>query len=187
MATQQSRIHLDTFENSWYSPGANNFKLVIWYIINAIIFNSYFFPFSKFKVIILKVFGAGVGKGVVIKPRVNIKHPWKLKIADNCWIGEKVWIDNLDDIILANNVCISQGAMLLCGNHNYQKSTFDLFTGKIIIEDGVWIGAKAIVCPGVICKSHSVLTVGSIATTNLEEYSIYQGNPAVRIKKRIIE
>jgi putative colanic acid biosynthesis acetyltransferase WcaF len=74
--------------------------------------------------------------------------------------------------------------MLLCGNHNYKKESFDLMTGKIIIEDGVWIGAKAIVCPGVTCHSHSVLSVGSVATKDLDANSIYQGNPAVKIKSR---
>jgi putative colanic acid biosynthesis acetyltransferase WcaF len=85
------------------------------------------------------------------------------------------------------NVCISQGAMLLTGNHNYKKSTFDLITGEIILEDGVWIGAKSVVCPGVSCHSHAILTVGSIATKNLEAYSIYQGNPAIKIRERSIE
>jgi putative colanic acid biosynthesis acetyltransferase WcaF len=77
--------------------------------------------------------------------------------------------------------------MLLCGNHNIKKSTFDLLLGEITLEEGVWIGAQAVVCPGVTCKSHSVLTVASIATKDLEPYSIYQGNPAQKIRERIIE
>jgi putative colanic acid biosynthesis acetyltransferase WcaF len=56
-----------------------------------------------------------------------------------------------------------------------------------MVKEGVWIGAKAIVCPGVICNSHSVLTIGSVATNNLEKYTIYSGNPASEVKKRIIE
>jgi len=75
---------------------------------------------------------------------------------------------------------------LLCGNHNYKKSTFDLITGKIILEDGAWVGAKCVVCPGVTCKSHSVLTAGSIANKDLEPYGIYRGNPAVWVKERKI-
>ena len=123
-----------------------------------------------------------IGKGVVIKPSVNIKYPWKLIVGDHVWIGENVWIDNLAEVFISDNVCISQGAMLLTGNHNYKLSTFDLIIGTITLEDGVWIGAKSVVCPGVKCASHSVLTVGSIATKNLEPYIIYQGNPAIKIK-----
>lgn len=97
-----------------------------------------------------------------------------------------MWIDNLGIVAIGNHCCLSQGAMLLCGNHDYSKSTFDLMVGDITLEDGVWIGAKSIVCPGIICHSHSVLSVGSVATKNLEAHTIYQGNPAVRVKDRVI-
>jgi putative colanic acid biosynthesis acetyltransferase WcaF len=137
-------------------------------------------------VFLLRVFGAQIGTGVVIKPAVNIKYPWRLKIGNHVWIGEQVWIDNLENITIGDHVCISQGAMLLCGNHNYKRTTFDLLVGKIVLEDGAWIGAQTVVCPGVTCKSHSLLTVGSIATSNLNAYTIYQGNPAVAIKERVI-
>ena len=186
MAEKQPSIQLKAFDNTWYSSGRNKFVVAIWYMVNGIFLNSYLFPFSPFKVAVLRIFGAKVGKSVVIKPKVNIKYPWKLTIGNSSWIGERVWIDNLDDVLIGPNVCISQGAMLLCGNHNYNKTTFDLFTGKIHLEDGVWLGAKAIVCPGIVCKSHAVLAVASVATTNLEAFSIYQGNPAVKIKDRVI-
>jgi putative colanic acid biosynthesis acetyltransferase WcaF len=76
--------------------------------------------------------------------------------------------------------------MLLTGNHNYKEMTFDLMTGEIKLEDGVWIGARAVVCPGVVCRSHSVLTVQSVAGKDMEANGIYQGNPAHKVKKRII-
>jgi putative colanic acid biosynthesis acetyltransferase WcaF len=139
----------------------------------------------KIKKIILKIFGAKIGLGLIIKPSVHIKYPWLLEIGDHCWLGENIWIDNLVKVKIGNHVCISQGAMLLTGNHDYNKSTFDLITGKILLEDGVWIGAKSIVCPGVTCHSHSILNVGSLATKNLEEFSIYQGNPAILKKRRM--
>ena len=135
---------------------------------------------------ILRLFGAHIGKGVVIKPHVTIKYPWNLYVGNHVWIGENAWIDNLAKVTIKDNACLSQGAMLLCGNHNYKKSAFDLIIGEIILEEGVWIGAKCTVCPGVKCGSHALLTVGSIATSPLESYSIYQGNPAVKIKDRVI-
>jgi putative colanic acid biosynthesis acetyltransferase WcaF len=152
-----------------------------------LIFNTKIqFP-NTIKITILKLFGAKIGVNVLIKPKVNIKYPWFIKIGNNVWIGENVWIDNLTTIKIGDNTCISQGAMLLCGNHNYKKSAFDLILGEINLEDGVWIGAKSVVCPGVTCKSHSILTVGSIATKEMEPFGIYQGNPAIKIKERVIE
>lgn len=136
---------------------------------------------------LLRIFGAKVGAGVVIKPKVRIKNPWRLIVGNYCWIGEDVWIDNIENVSIGNNVCLSQGAILLTGNHDYSKSNFPPKYDKIIIEDGVWICAKAIVCPGVICRSHSVLTVNSVATKDLEEMRIYTGNPAVFIRTRVID
>lgn len=181
----QFSTRLKDFDNSWYKPGSSSFKRFFWYVCNQIIFKSgMVFP-SGLKVKILKIFGAKVGKGVVIKPHVNIKYPWNLTIGDYTWIGENVWIDNLGNIDIGSNVCISQGAMLLCGNHNFRSETFDLIVKDIVIEEGVWIGAQTVVCPGVHCYSHSVLTVGSVASNDLEAFMIYQGNPAMKIKARI--
>jgi len=181
------KTDLSLYDNSDFEVGKGFFIRTLWYFINAFIFKSYCFPFSKLKVIVLRLFGAKVGKGVVIKPNVNIKYPWKLAVGDYSWIGEEVWIDNLAVVSIGSNCCLSQGVFLLCGNHNYKKSTFDLMTLPIILEDGVWIGAKSIVCPGVTAKSHSVLAVNSVATSNMEAHFIYQGNPAKEIKKREIE
>lgn len=179
------KADLCSFENNWYKPGSN-LKIGIWYIFNILFFKIPLNPFSKLKVLVLRLFGAKVGKGVVIKPAVNIKYPWFLEIRDHVWIGEEVWIDNLTTVIIESNVCISQGAMLLTGNHNYKKSSFDLMVGAITLKEGVWIGAKAVVCPGVTCHSHSVLAVGSVATKDLKDYTIYQGNPCEAIRKREI-
>lgn len=179
------KTDLSSFENKWYRPGSK-LKIGIWYLVSILFFKSSLNPFSILKVFFLSLFGAKVGKGVVIKPNVNIKYPWFLELGDHVWIGEEVWIDNLTKVVIQSNVCISQGAMLLTGNHDYKKSSFDLMVGKIKLEEGVWIGAKSVVCPGVTCHSHSVLAVGSVATKDLEAYTIYQGNPAQAIRKREI-
>jgi putative colanic acid biosynthesis acetyltransferase WcaF len=138
------------------------------------------------KIWFLREFGAKVGDGVIIKPDVNIKYPWKLTIGNYTWIGEGVWIDNLDQVTIGNHCCISQGAMLLCGSHDYKKETFDLITKPITLEEGAWVGAQSLVCPGVTLFSHSVLAAGSVATTHLNAFSVYQGNPAIFKRKREI-
>jgi putative colanic acid biosynthesis acetyltransferase WcaF len=160
---------------------------VLWFVVNAIFFNSYFPITTSVKCFILRVFGAKVGVKVMIKPKVNIKYPWLLTIGDYVWIGEEVWIDSLAEVFIGNNACLSQGVMLLTGNHDYTCSTFDLRVGKIVLEEGVWIGAKSVVCPNVTCHSHAVLAVNSVAVKDLEAYGIYQGNPAQWIRERKIK
>jgi putative colanic acid biosynthesis acetyltransferase WcaF len=166
--------------------GASKIKQVLWYLTNVVFFINPLITGSAMKIILLRAFGATVGQGVVIKPSVNIKYPWKLSIGNYSWIGERVWIDNLANVTIGNNTCISQGALLLTGNHNYKRTSFDLMLGPIVLEDGVWIGAKSIVCSGVTCFSHAVLSVQSVATANMDAYCIYQGNPAVKTSAREI-
>lgn len=143
-----NKIDLSQFRNEEFNPGKNFFIRTIWFFVNSFIFQSNLFPFYTLKKYILILFGAKIGKNFVIKPSVNIKYPWFLSIGNNVWIGEKVWIDNLTNISIGKNVCISQGAFLLTGNHNYKSIKFDLIVKGITLEDGVWIGAKSIVCPG---------------------------------------
>ena len=107
-------------------------KRILWFYINALFFKTSIFPFKALKVWLLRLFGAKVGKNVVIRPCVNIKHPWLLSIGNHSWIGEKVWIDNLVRVNIGQNVCISQGAMLLTGSHNYKDPAFALITGQLI-------------------------------------------------------
>lgn len=180
------KTQLNKFNNDWYNPGAGSLKRLLWYFTNIVWVNSHM-PFSGVKIFMLRLFGAKIGEGVVIKPKVNVKYPWNLTIGNHVWVGENVWIDNLGKAIIGDNCCISQGAMLLHGNHDYKKEAFDLIVKDIVLEEGVWIGAKSIVCPGVKCASHSVLSVNSVAISDLEAYQIYQGNPAVKVRQRVIE
>jgi len=177
--------------NSSYRPtiniGAGRIKQIIWYFVNILFFKSALpYPY-KIKTTILKIFGARIGLGVVIKPSVNIKYPWKLIVGNYSWIGEDVWIDNLEQITIGENCCLSQGCLLLTGSHDAMKSTFDYSGTTITLEEGVWIGAKSIVTAGVICENHSILGAGSVADKNLEAYIIYKGNPAIPVLKRLIK
>ncbi len=180
------RTNLGAYDNSWYKPGPP-LKRWTWYVFNILFFKTSLFPIYRFKVFLLRLFGAKIGMNVVIKPSVTIKYPWFLQTGNNVWIGEKVWIDNLAMVRIGNNVCLSQGCLLLTGNHDYTKPAFDLMINTIVLEDGVWIGAGAVVCGGAICHEHAVLTVGSVTAGELEAMGIYRGNPAVKIKERIIK
>lgn len=180
------KTDLSRFNTGQYSAGPK-WKVLSWYFINYYIFNSAFpWPYG-FKSSLLRLFGAKVGKGLVIKTKVRVKNPWRLTIGDHCWIGESVWIDNLEDVTLGSHVCLSQGALLLTGNHDYTAGDFPYRLGKITLEDGVWIGAGSVVCPGVQCGSHAILTVNSVATRHMEPWQIYTGNPASFVRNRVMK
>lgn len=182
----QPKTDLSSYSHAEYSPGGNPLSRLVWYFTNILFFMNPLNPFNGLKVRLLRLFGARVGNGVVIKPSVNIKYPWRLRIGHHVWIGENAWIDNLGDVSIADHCVLSQGAMLLSGSHDFTRTTFNVQVGVIVLEEGVWIGARAIVYMGVTCKSHSILGANSIALRDMEAYSIYYGNPAVKVSDRII-
>lgn len=183
----KNKVRLDKYDNAWYDPGAGFVKRLLWYFVNVLFFINPLNPSSALKVSLLRLFGATIGKGVVIKPSINIKYPWFLHVGNHVWIGEKVWIDNLAHVKIGDHSTLSQGAMLLTGSHDYKKPGFDLMVGEIVLFEGVWIGARAVVCPNVSCFMNSVLAAGSVAVSDLEPATIYQGNPATAKRRRVME
>lgn len=174
------RVDFSRYDNSFYDTGASALKRGLWYLVNALFFLNPFMPVNFVKIVLLRLFGARLGRCVIVKPGVNIKYPWFLQAGDHVWIGENVWIDNLALVKIGNNVCISQGAYLCTGNHDFKSNDFRLLLAGIILEEGTWIGARAVVGPGVRCGRESVLSLNSVATSDLAPGWIYQGNPARR-------
>lgn len=180
----KTQLHKN-FNTGEFKIGANGVKQFLWYFTSVFFFKSGLMPFSSVLVFILRSFGSKIGKEVRIKPGIHIKYPWKLEIGDYSWLAD-CYIENLDWVKIGDNCCISQQALLMTGNHNYKKTAFDLFVKPIVLESGAWIGASAKVGPGVTLYSHSVLSMGSIATKDLDAYWIYGGNPARRIMERTL-
>jgi putative colanic acid biosynthesis acetyltransferase WcaF len=176
---------LSVYSSGRFDRGAGTIKEGLWLVVSFLLFRLCPFSFSALKRVVLRVFGAKIGRGVVIKPQVKVTFPWKLEVGDFVWLGEECWLLNLEKIVIKSNVCISQRAFLCTGSHNYKLPTFDLITKPIVVEEGAWIGAGAWVGPGVNVSEQAVLTAGSVATGNLEAGNIYKGNPAELIRKRM--
>ena len=182
-----SHVDLSTYSSCDFDRGAGPIKEALWLLVSLALFRLCPFKLSALKAAVLRSFGAHIGHGVVIKPGVKITFPWKLTLGDHAWLGEECWLLSLAPITIADNVCISQRAFLCTGNHNYTSPRFDLMTAPIRIEPGAWIGAAAIVGPGVTVGSHAVLTAGSVAARDLAAGGVYRGNPAAWTRERKME
>lgn len=110
--------------------------------MNALIARASWNPFMGIKIALLRAFGAKIGKGLVIKNNIVVKSPWNLVVGDDCWLGESCWIDNLDKVVIGNNVCISQGALLLTGNHDYTISSMPYQNAPIKMRMGLGLELK---------------------------------------------
>ena len=178
-------VSLEKYDNSSYDPGRSTPVRTLWFFIGLPLLRSAWIPSSGIRRYLLRLFGARVGAGVVIKPGVRVKNPWLLCVGDNSWIGEDVWIDNIAQVDVGSSVCISQGAYICTGNHDRTDPAFGLAAQPIVIHDGAWIGAKAILCPGIEVATCAIATAGSVVTRSLDAYTIYAGNPAAAVKTRI--
>lgn len=174
---------LDRFTNSTFDRGRPVWVEVLWTLTSMLTVASSL-PGSGPRIAILRAFGARIGTGVVIKPGVRVKFPWRLAIGDYSWIGEDSWIDNLAPVEIGAHVCVSQGSYLCTGNHDWSRKTFDLITAPITICSGCWLGAMSSVAPGVTIGSGTVVTMGSIVIADLPPNMICSGNPAVAHRPR---
>jgi len=167
--------------------GRSRFVELLWILFGAPLLASRIMLSAAVRSGLLRLFGAKIGKHMYMKPGVRVKFPWYLTVGDYCWIGEDVWIDNLAPVSIGSHVCVSQGAYLCTGNHDWSKPNLKLFTRPITLERGCWVGAKTLVGPGVTVKEGAILTAGGVATKDLQAFAIYAGNPAVFIKRRVVK
>jgi len=154
-------INLSTFNNANYSRGVSRVKELLWWLVRSLLFAPWFPVPSAIKVTALRIFGAKVGEGVVIRSRVNVTFPWNLEIGDHVWIGDEVLILSLAKITIGNHVCLSQRAFLCTGSHDFRKESFDLIAKSIVVEDSCWICAQVFVGPGVTVPSGTMVKAGS--------------------------
>lgn len=167
-----------------YSPGAGRVRQALWFCIGSPLLAARWLPGSAWRAWLLRRHGARIGQGCRIKPGLRVKYPWRLEVGHHCWLGEEVWIDNLAPVILGEQVCLSQGAYLCTGNHDYRHSGFDLLLGKIHIGDGAWIGARAVIAPGVNIGSDAVVGLGAVITKTIEPATVVTGSNERSERKR---
>ena len=178
-------VDLASFQNPEYDPGRGFVIRTVWYFVSLLLLESGWLPLGRPKTWLLRLFGAKVGVGLVIKPHVRIKYPWRLALGNHCWIGENVWIDNLAQVQIGHHVCISQKVYLCTGSHDYRRRTFNLITRPISVGDGAWLAAGALVLGGLTIGANAVIAAGSVVVKDVAPAAIVAGNPARTIRNRI--
>lgn len=167
-------MRLDKFSSSEFDRGRSRLVQAAWLVISAFTVATWL-PGSRWRGWLLSLFGARIGSGVVIKPNVRVKFPWRLSIGDFSWIGEDVWIDNLDLVEIGSHACVSQGAYLCTGSHDWSKETFDLITRPIRVGDHAWVGARAVLAPGTVLQKGGIVVLGGVASGSLDAWTVHHG------------
>lgn len=165
-------MRLDLFCNSNFERGASRPKEALWLLISGLFVEGWL-PGSGWRVAILRLFGARIGEGVVVKPGVKVKFPWRLEIGSYSWIGERVWIDNLGQVTIGKHACLSQGAYLCTGSHDWSSESFDLIVEPITINDHAWICAYTTLAPGSSIGEGAVVTMGLTTVGQVEAWTVW--------------
>ena len=158
---------------------------VLWRFVN-----SWIFPITMrshlLRCLLLRMFGASVGKRVRLSNRCRIEYPKNIIIGDNSSIGDYCYISGLDQVRIGSNVCISDGVNILTGSHDITSISFALETRPVFLADGVWLATRAIILPGAAIGRGAVVGAGSVVSKQIDDFGIVVGNPANIIGKREI-
>lgn len=165
--------------------GRSGIVVQLWWIVQAILFNPSPQIFYAWRRFLLRLFGAKIGKGVVIRPSVKVTYPWKVEVGNYSWIGDDVTLYSLGPIRIGENVVVSQKSYLCTGSHDYTKVDFPIFHKTIVIEDEAWIATDVFIAPGVTIGKGCVVAARSSVFKNLPAGKICIGSPAIPYKDRL--
>lgn len=157
----------------------------LWWIVQSILFNTspqFMYGWRRF---LLRMFGAKIGKNVIIRPSVKVTYPWKISIGDFSWIGDNVSLYSLGKITIEDNVVVSQKSYLCTGSHDYLQVDFPIYQKPIHIGAQSWIAADVYIAPGVKIGNGTVVAARSSVYKDLPPNKICKGNPAKVIRNRI--
>ena len=174
------QIHLRQFPKYSFDRGRSFFVICLWRVTALWLF----IPLSTFRRLLLRLFGATIGTGVVLKGRLRVRYPWRLAIGQDSWIGEDCWIDNWVPVTIGNNVCISQSAYICTGNHDWADPHFAITPEPIVIGNSAWVGARAVIGPGVELGTGAIAGIASVVISSVPSWEIHAGNPARFVKTR---
>jgi putative colanic acid biosynthesis acetyltransferase WcaF len=176
-------VDLSIYDNSDFDRGASRLKESAWVLVRWMFFQTSFPWPSALRAELLRLFGAKIGRGVVIRNNVNISFPWRLSVGDYVWIGEDVGILSLAQVTIESNVCISQRAYLCAGSHEYLRQDFKLTVAPITVRSGAWVAAAAFIGPGGEIGAGAIVSAGSVVFENVPPRTIVRGNPAHVVKQ----
>ncbi|OAN14370.1 WcaF family extracellular polysaccharide biosynthesis acetyltransferase [Exiguobacterium undae] len=180
----KNTMNLSKYDQSNFDRGASGFKIIIWWFIQGTLFRLSLHNMYRWRVFILKIFGAKIGKHVKIRSSAKFTYPWKISIGDYSWIGDDVVLYSLDCIDVGSNTVISQKSYLCTGSHDIYCENFSLKTKPIKIGDSVWIATDSFVHPGVVIGSNSVVTARSTIRKSVDSNVIVGGPFGEYIKDR---
>lgn len=168
----------------------NKIGRLIWNVVWLFLFrptpNCGVYLFDRWRVFLLRLFGAKIGNCSSVRNSVKVREPWNLEMGDWSIISEGCEVYNVDKIRLGNRVVVSSGVFLCGAGHDVESPIMELIYAPITIGDDAWVAGRAIILPGVMVGAGAVVAAGSVVTKNVEKWTVVGGNPARFIKERVL-
>ncbi|MFB8791202.1 MAG: hormogonium polysaccharide biosynthesis acetyltransferase HpsU [Potamolinea sp.] len=172
-------VDLRQYDQSKYNRGRPNWFVFLWWLVQAIAFPVSPHTFNSFRRWLLRLFGAKIGTGVIIRPTARFTYPWKVEIGEYSWIGDDVVFYSLDEIRIGSHCIISQKCYLCTGSHDIQDPAFSLKISPITVGNGVWIATDCFIAPGIKIGANAVIGARSSVFSNIPELQVCWGTPAL--------
>ncbi|WP_336645736.1 putative colanic acid biosynthesis acetyltransferase [Microbacterium sp. USHLN186] len=159
---------LSGFTGAGYDKGRGRAWQAAWQLVSSVLVMPWYVP-VRVRIAVLRAFGATIGRGVNLRSGVRVHWPWKLTIGDASWIGERVWILNLEPVDIGHDVCISQDVLLCTGSHDRHSPTFEFDNAPIRVGNGAWVAARATILRGVTIGANALVGATALVTRDVHE------------------
>lgn len=161
--------------------------MIVWVVARSLILYFYNHWITFFPVFLVRKFYLKYIVGVLVGDQSFIHmgcvfYPNSIVIGNNSVIGRGCHL--LGDIIIKDNVSITAQSYIFSASHHKNSASFEYYSAPVVIEDFAWIGARAMILPGVKIGKGAVLGAASTATKNIPDYAIFVGVPAKQVGER---
>jgi len=178
---------LTNFDKTPLDRGRSRFIEILWLIVSCVIVQSRFPWPSKIRKLCLTLFGAKIGRNFVCRESLYVHFPWKLKIADNVWLGANAYLHNLEEIVIGSNTSIGHQVFISTGSHDITLPEFPYKNSPVRVGSSVFLASRSVVLAGVEVGDGSVVAAGSVVTKSVPTWQVVAGCPAKTISTRKIK
>ncbi|MHC4050424.1 WcaF family extracellular polysaccharide biosynthesis acetyltransferase [Bradyrhizobium sp. 25ACV] len=185
--TSDERPRFQDLSRSKVPPGfrgRSGLVVLLWQIVQQTLFAWSPQPAYGWRRCLLRMFGAKVGKGVLVRPTVRVTYPWKVKLGHHCWIGDNAELYSLGSIEIGESAVVSQRSYVCAATHDHNDITFPLVAKAVVVEREAWVAADCFIAPGVTIGAGAIVGARSTVLTNIPAAVIAAGYPAAILGPR---